>query len=339
MRFLLRDLTKSFARIPPYRIKIGFAIPQRFPYSRVMASTRIRVYDVITMFENEPGYFAELYKPWRKYDIVIFQKFFDEEAYGLAVNLKDKGARIVLDVNVNYYDRYSRLIKDMQRSNIMRFTEIADAVITPSSYIKGYIKKIFPDKYVETTYEYIPDFKAKKEMNMSVNCLVWMGYSGKAKEVLLIKNVMKRLRETYDYQLILICDRDPKISVDGLNVRFMKYRKNDYFIRLLKGDIFISPRDLNETYNLGHSFTRIGIPMCAGIPVIASAVPSYIGSPAILIDSLDEEEWYKNLRRLFDSFSLRQDLSQMGIAYVKNNYSYDAVRAQYIDLFRKLSSD
>lgn len=339
--FLIKEFLKSF--VFSHKKRVGFILDV-FPspyYGKIMASARLRAYDVINNFQNSPDYFLELYKPWKSYDIVIFQKKFDTRALQLAQKLKKKMAKIVLDINVNYYDTTAFTADEMHQYNqIMQFTRIADGIITSTKYIESYAKKLFPEKKIICIPENITDDlfsirKETKEKNDTLK-LIYVGYGVKAIEILSIKNVLEELHKNCNFSLILICDKDPKVSINGIRIKFIKYRQRNIYKQMLEGDIFIAPRDLSNPYNLGHSFTKIGYPMSVGIPVIASKVPSYIGSPALLCES--KADWYDNLSLLLKDRQRREAIGKDGIAYCKENFSKPVITKKYLSFFDAITN-
>jgi len=338
--FLFREFLKLF--VFSKKIRVGFVLcvfPSPY-YGRIMASARLRAYDVINNFNNDENYFLELYKPWKKYDIVIFQKKFDNEALKLAKKLKLKGTKVVLDINVNYYDK-SALEKTSLCMNkqIIEFTKVADSIISSSEYLKNYIRKMFPEKKIAYIPENITDnfFLAKKKIKEKEDNLklIYVGYAIKAKEILNIRNVLRSLRKTHNFNIVFICERNPEISINGIETEFIKYKQRKIHKQMSEGDIFIAPRNLNDSYNLGHSFTKIGYPMSVGIPIVASKIPSYEKSPALLCEN--KEEWKNRLEELLSNFELRKKIGNLGIEFCKSNYSSKSIKRQYIDFFEEVN--
>ncbi len=339
--FLLREFLKSF--IISRKKRIGFVLsvwPTPY-YGRIMASTRLRAYDVINNFQSSDEYFVELYKPWKHYDIVIFQKKFDEQALQLAKKLKKQGVKIILDINVNYYDKTILGVLNQDESanhpKILRFTETADGVITSTDYIQDYAKRFFPEKPIVCIPENISDtFFSVKKMALANRPLklLYVGYAVKAPEILDIQEVLQKLRQKHDFSLLLICEKNPRLSIPGIDVAYRPYQQKHIHEQMLDGDIFIAPRDLTQSYNLGHSFTKIGYPMSIGLPVIASEVPSYVGSPAILCKN--KADWYNNLDFLLGEAAKRAALGIGGVAYCREHFSASVTKERYARFFQKL---
>ena len=124
MKYLLKSYC-PFGRTQP-KLKVGFIIPSYRNYSRVMPSTRIRVYDIIEAFKKHSDYKLSIYNRFNKFDVVIFQKLFNEKSYQKAVQLKEKGTEIILDINVNYYDKSSNKISQQQYETILKFTTVEE---------------------------------------------------------------------------------------------------------------------------------------------------------------------------------------------------------------------
>lgn len=326
--FLWQEFLKSF--IPPTKKKrVGFVldiIP--LPYTWVMASTRIRVYDVILHFTNDREFSLELYRPWRKYDIVIFQKAFQPWHIALAKRLKKRGVKIVLDLNTTVFTT---------NPTVQNFIHFTDCLLVSSPYLLREAKKTFPNHSVTLIEEHIPDlaFTQRKNVLSTPTVLVYAGYALKATEILTIKQVLQNFRKGKNFSLLFICEKDPKISIPGIICKFIKYQQQIIYTQLLLGDIFIAPRNLTDTKNLGHSFTKIGIPMAVGLPVIASPVPAYQDSPALL--SSTETEWYQNLKLLFENVEKRESLSEAGTSYCRKWYATTNIMLNYRDLFSMLT--
>lgn len=338
--FLLQDFLH---RLDSKKTKVGFCIsgvPK--PYNKAMASTRLRVYDIIKHLNQTIEFSAELYKGWKKgsYDIVIFQKYFNYKAYNLATELKKKGTKIILDINVNYYEQSNAgFVKEDQRKDVFSFTKITDGIITTTKYLEYNITKYFPTKNIITIPENINEiFFGKRKMHRKKEAikLLYVGYAVKASEILIIKDILEDLGERYNLQMLFICDKNPKIEFENLQSTFIKYMQNRIRLPLMEGDIKIAPRDLEDPYNRAHSFTKIGYPMAVGIPVIASPVDSYKNSPAILCSS--KEEWETNLEKLIMDHEYREELSIKGVEYCKN-FSLQKIGKIYEAYLAQIMSD
>ena len=339
MLFLVQELFKSFVFFSRKK-RIGFVFEGKpLPYNAIMASTRLRVYDVILSFAHSSAYFLEMYKPWKTYDVVIFQKKFDAQAFELATRLKQRGTKIVLDINVNYFDpSWLDETTMYQHEDIKRFVEMVDAVIVTTDFLKNYLSERYPILPVYTIEESIPnkfiEFLYHNPMTDRV-VFVYNGYAVKASEVLLIRDVLERLATEHALTYLFICEKDPKITFRHIETVFVPFDQAQNEKQLARGHIFLSPRDLSNPYNLGHSFTKVGTPMAVGLPVVASPISSYRGSPAILIDDFGDG-WYRELKRLITDRAYFEDLSRHGKHFCRDHFSPAVIKKKYQVLFESL---
>jgi glycosyltransferase involved in cell wall biosynthesis len=320
--------------------RIGFVFSGTFlPYDKVIPSTRLRVYDVIRAFNNSDRFTLEVYRPWRKYDAVIFQKTFDEKAFRLALRLK-KTTKIVLDINVNYFDHtWMKKGELNQNKNICRFMTLTDHLLVSTNYLKQYILPLHSTTPITVIEENIPDkyllAKPPQVINQHVT-FVYNGYSIKTKDLQLLQHVLTRLANIFDVSYLFVCEKKPSISFTGVQTKFIKhsYKINEEHLAL--GQICLAPRDLNDSYNLGHSFTKIGLPMAVGIPVVASPIPSYTGSPAILVNDFGDA-WEYEITKLITDRSYYNEIAARGRTYCAKNYSIKIIAEKYNDLFSSLA--
>jgi len=326
------------------RIKIGFIIEDwPLPYFYASASVRLRVYDVIRFLKGYDDIIAELYKPWKKYDAVFFQKR-DEKAFRTAEKLKSKGTKIILDINANIFDKslyglgFFKKFNDSYFENIIKFGNLADYIAVTSPYLKDISEKKFGNKVIFLPENISDLFFIEKKVvpkKRDVVRFIYVGYASKANQLYLIKDTLARLATKYNLEYIMICDRNPHIRIPGIQFKYIPFQYKVIQKQILLGDIFLAPRDMNDHYNLGHSFTKIGLPMSVGIPVIASPIPAYQQSPAILIDTFDTQ-WDNAIENLINNSYDYRNLSLAGIAFCKKNFSVATTRKKYIDFFSSI---
>ncbi len=307
-------------------------------YNNLYANIRLRVNDLIYYSLYNKDINIRFLNPLSKYDIIVFEKNFSKKAYLIASKYKNMGKKIIFDVNVNYFDSKSNYIKKQQRKGVLNFIKMTDMIITTTEYIKNYIV----DNKIFSKVEYIPEiisdhfFNVKKKHYDKNNInLLYVGYAVKAIQLEIIKKEIESLNKRYGLKLILISEKPPKLNIK-VPKTFIKYNQYNLPMDITKGDIFVAPRDLTESYNLGHSITKIGYPMAVGLPVVASPIPSYLKSPALIC--YNHENWYENLEKLINDCALRSKLGNEGINYCKKNFSKNIIMAKYIETFKKTLS-
>lgn len=316
-------------------MRVGFYVNSADPYETCMASTRIRVYDVIKFFLSKTNIVSEIHTKYHSYDVVIFQKCFQDEHIELAKALSKKGINVLFDINVNYVHLEGlakQYVKTKQKENVLRMLEVSDVIITSSETLSDIYSKYHNS--VVTIEENIENrfFEVNKHYESKDNVvLLYCGYAIKAKEILLIKEVLVKLYEQFSIRMLYICEEDPKINI--IPYEFLKYNHSNLPSLLVKGDIKIAPRDLSNSYNWGHSFSKVAYPMSVGIPAVASPVPSYLGRNVVICNN--DQEWYIALERLICSIDERERQGQSG-KYITKQFSIDAVGNRYLNLFKEL---
>lgn len=327
--------------MPQKKKKIGFIIEGwPLPYEYVTASVRLRVYDVIQLFINDTRFSLELYRPWKQYDAVIFLKR-DSRALLKAKKLKATGTKIILDVNAHIFDRslYGKgFFKNFDQNyfdTVSEFARFADAITVTSPYLLEKIGDLFGFEKVFLLPENIRienRCQEKADGNNDSLRFVYIGYSSKVNQIALLADQFQQLSKKYTLHYTLICERDPKLSIPGITFSYIPFRSRTLHQKVFFGDIFLSPRDTSDAYNLGHSFTKIGLPMSLGIPVIASPLPAYQDSPAILIESLNDT-WIEAILRLATDTGFYREKSDEGIRFCQNNFSPEVIYKKYTDFF------
>jgi glycosyltransferase involved in cell wall biosynthesis len=322
------------------RSKIGFLYDEmHLGESQVSASTRIRVFDVIKMFKFSFVWDFEVYQQGKDYDVVVFQKTFSDSSRNIAIFEKEKGTTIVYDININLLDlnddfmscfpfaEKDRVLKQIETVKFM--LNVSDYVITPTNFLKELYEKYNCNTFcIEESIDVTKKNRAlSKQGNKMIN-LCYIGYSVKAKELLLIENALRNICKDPNVQLCCICEKEPQISLEHLFIKYDQSRINEIISQM---DVKVAPRDLRNKYNLGHAFTKIGLPMSCGLPVVASAVPSYLNTPAIIANN--EKDWENKLRALIDDVNLRIYYGDMGRNFVQSLFSRKLIKKKYKSFF------
>jgi glycosyltransferase involved in cell wall biosynthesis len=315
--------------------RIGFIIETISSYSEAMASTRLRCYDVIK-FLNKNGIVAELYNNNHLYDIIIFQKCFKKHHKELAEQLKNEGTIVILDININIievdnkcdiFNDAMEIERKKQCVDVKEMVKIVDHVLVSSSALlnvySNWHKSVFCiEENVANCF-----FKCKKKHINNKVRLLYQGYAIKAKELLLIQDVLVRLHSEFNIKILFISDFDPMLDI--IPYDFLQYDQFKLPEQILNADIKIAPRKLDNLYNQGHSFNKVAYPMAVGLPAVASPVPSYLNREVCICCSSDE--WYLTLKSLILNYELRNYIGRRGRDFIKKNFSMKKIGKEYID--------
>ena len=241
------------------------------------------------------GIHYELYRPFRKYDAVVFLKSMNRECVALCKKLNAKGIKTIFDLNVDYVTPAQgvEFYKDMMptsklRAQAMEMISLCSAVICDSSHIHNSVKNL--SRMSQTLTDNIRDDLIKPNgvyaQNEKVR-VVWCGQACKAFELLAIKDVLLK----YSNKIDLVLVTGPRSQMDRiyepyrselysmlnrLGAIIIPYENVEHLMRVYdQGGVFISPRFLDNTYNMGHTEWKITLPMARGLFVVCSEQPSY----------------------------------------------------------------
>jgi glycosyltransferase involved in cell wall biosynthesis len=289
----------------------------------------------------------EMYRTGRRYDVVVFAKAMDASAQREAERARARGAKVIFDANVNYYEVWgeydlprTRPTGEQQR-DALAMTRLADWVVADSSYLLEVVRK------VNERASWIPDnvdtrlFRPRRRASAARQIrLVWCGVASKARPLLAIREALAGLDGT---ELLVVSDDRPA-EVDELaasiTTRFVRFGLRRYARTLRSCHIIISPKRLVNGYELGHSEWKITLGMAAGLPAVASPQRSYVeaieqGGGGIVADGVDQ--WREALERLSTDTRLRAELGSRAVQTVRERYSTEVVAPRYLEVLRSLT--
>jgi glycosyltransferase involved in cell wall biosynthesis len=285
-----------------------------------------------------------MYRPGRRYDVVVFVKAMDDRARLERERAQAAGAKTVFDANVNYYEIWgdyhlpNTKPTEEQRFAAIEMTEHAYAVVADSTYILGIVKKL------NDRVTWVPDnvdlrlFRRPREHRPGAPVrIVWSGRSAKAQPLALLAQLGDALR---GFELLVVSDREPP-ELDELRAvlptAFERFDLPRYARTLRTSDVIISPKRLVNGYELGHSEWKITLGMAAGLPAVASPQISYTealaGGGGIVADS--PEDWIAALDVLRDA-GRRAEIGARARATVEQRYSTPVVARRYGDFLLSL---
>ena len=325
-RFILHDLLKVFKKC-----EIAFYIEDRRPYDSVLPSVRMRCHDILNFLEQE-GMNIEIYKPYKKYKVVIFTKVRGDKAVSLARKLHAEGTIVISDNYCEYLTDETRA-DDWERRNILDILKVSDYAFVYSKtqyeqFSKYHNKVMVMEECVHESY-------FEKQIAYTEQTEVTLLYSGYAHNALYVKeiaDVIVRLQEEYGCHLLFLCEKDPEFT--EFCYTYEKYDQNRITEQLRKGDIMIAPRTMKGIEKMAHTLSKVAGPMAMGLPAVASPIPSYLGTPVVIC--YDNEEWYKALKKLICDTAYRRALGEKSREYIYSNYSRQVIGRQYKEFLKRL---
>ena len=303
----------------------------------------------------------EVYKPWRRYDALIFLKSMGVNARKLSQKYLDREKPVIFDANVNYYDsigvsHYDGMLPtETQCRDAVSITEQASGVIADSKYISERCKSMnkvvrwIPDN-VETSLTH-PLLKSRLAGPIR---LVWSGVPVKLFELLKIENQLRQYAKYYDLNLITTDltslsrwrkeyrVRFEKLLAD-INAHVTPYTDiSSLFDIYSNSDVVLAPRFLDNSYNLGHTEWKITLAMACGCVALASPVPSYCdvqkvshGDEVMLCSS--EEEWSAAFDGLVNH-GVGIDRRHRAYQIVDQHYSSRVIAEKHVDYIKEVMS-
>jgi glycosyltransferase involved in cell wall biosynthesis len=280
---------------------------------------------------------SELYKPTRRYDVVVFVKAMDDRARAEAARVQERGGKVVFDANVNYYEVWgdydlpgTEPTAEQQRY-AREMTSAADAVVADSSAILDVVRTL------NRRSEWIPDnvdlhvFRPRRPHRERRLRLIWSGRSHKARPLSLLREPLASLPGA---ELVVVSDAPPPELDELRDVATISYKEFSLrgYARALRGsDVIVSPKRLVNAYELGHSEWKITLGMAVGLPAVASPQRSYKeaieahGGGSI---AESPEEWQSAFEELL-SPARRQELGDRARRTVVERYSTPVVARRY----------
>lgn len=305
----------------------------------------------------------EFYRPWRGYDAVVFVKSMGGGPAGLARRLKGKGVAILFDANVDYFSEpqgreyYQGMFPDaVQRADAQEMLALADGVIADSEFIASKCSAIngtvmwIPDN---VNMGLLPDVKETSVFDKAGRLkLLWCGESVKMFDLLEVQEILSALSGRVLLRIITN-DRSagkrwaPDIRsrfddmISALQVEYVDYAGVQQLLsQYSEGGVFISPRMLDNNYNLGHTEWKITLPMSCGITVLCSPVPSYItvserSSGKCVRICRTKNDWRLAIEDIFEG-KWGRGISGDAADVVRKYYSTEVVARSHLDFVMRV---
>lgn len=239
----------------------------------------------------------ELYRPWRRYQAVVFLKSMNRESIALQRVLRRQGTKTVFDANVDYFSEavgtffYEGMAPSKeQQANARQMAEVCDGVMADSSHIAEVVRQINGNTATITDNvldRLVTDGSGWRPEEGKPLELVWCGQAVKLFELLAVREVLSAWRDRILLKIItnsLEYTRKwypPYLEEFGALLQTLPHRIVPFTsIEALmtiydQGGVFISPRFLDNSYNLGHTEWKITLPMARGRVVLCNPQPSY----------------------------------------------------------------
>lgn len=286
-------------------IRVGFIIGHQLREIRLLHPNRVTggglglmrfgwIAEKVNADPSNP-LFYELYRPWRRYDALVFLKAMDERCQSLAARHQQRGARMLFDPNVNFYEEFGTYYFEGMRTGpnlktqAETMTRMADAVIADSPYLAKvcarYHHRIewIPDN---VDVSRVPPYRPWRPSGSRVPVL-WSGQAHKMFEFLAIEQVLWKYKDRLELILVTngleAIERCHEPVRDGLRRllhaiphRVIPYESVEKLWDVYaQGGICMAPRFLDNAYNMGHTEWKITLAMACGRIAVCHPLSSY----------------------------------------------------------------
>ncbi len=340
--------------------KIGWIVdssPSRilkWPWQDFSSVGKIRFEGIAQEMTRQGAFANELYRPWVNYDAVVFVKMMNPSCQSLAKKLKQKGVRVIFDANVNYYESWGDYVipgtkpSAEQTHNAEQMSREADLVVADSLYLQGLCSKynantVWVPDAVDT--DLFSPFYGKRDISDKLR-LIWSGVGKKAQALELIEPLLEKYAEEIELRVVTSPDIQSNPWPNVLKrlaeknlVLIEKFHYANFPNQLRAAEVIISPRGLENAYEMAHTEYKIALGMSAGLAVLASPQPAYVEA----LKNTDAgwicenaAQWEEKLVYLIGH---RGDLEQMGRnarGRVIKEYSIPVVAQRYADALRRV---
>jgi hypothetical protein len=306
----------------------------------------------------------ELYRPGRQYQAIVFLKSFDDDCLHFARRIRHQGGRVIFEINVNYCENsgpsYFKGIGPTpdQTSRALEMTRECDAVITASSWLQQKYGAInantiwIPDN---VNFDIVPPFHDWRRTQGHALPLLWCGQAEKLFELLAIADTLQQYRK--HIKLVLMTNNLNYLTrvnepyrtqlrnlLSLLKVEILPYVDLEGWLQLCaQGGVTISPRFLDNAYNLGHTEWKLALPMSCGRMALASPLKSYarvaeLGGGHGLWICHQPDDWSQSLETLLtDHVDWRLE-QQTARTVIQKHYSSNVIALQHRDYVQYLLS-
>ena len=197
------------------------------------------------------------------------------------------------------------------------------------------------DDYVNTVFDVKKDIKRDGKLKLG-----YYGTLTHSKDLFLIKDVILKLKEKYDFDFEVIggFNADDNICEDWYDAVELPSNNMCFEVfmpwlsKVANWDVALVPLE-NSKFNLGKSELKYIELAVLGIPGVYSDMPVYNDVVKDGVNGLlakDTEEWVLKIEKLLLDLSLRESIRKNALEDVLKNYSLDDVVSMWDELFSKL---
>lgn len=313
-------------------------------------SSRLRCFLPCQYLRNR-GWSCELFNPKNidRYQLVVFQKTYDEENIALAKSLKSRGVKTVFDLCDNLFVYPDTT--DSQRAKLLnKMIDVVDVVSVSTPEVEKLIQskktRVIDDAIDEPQINSLINFcfERKDYFNNSAEKqfkVVWYGSAGLENppyglvDLPRVLPFLEQLHSKLPVSLTVISSSETlfKKYVNGVSfpVKYYNWKKTIFQYLFKQHDVCIIPININP-FTICKSNNRLILSLLLGVPVIADKIPSYEEFREFMLFS----DWQNSLYTYATNQELRDRHITQAKEYISRKYNKDRVISQWSSLFQTL---
>lgn len=235
----------------------------------------------------------------------------------------------------NYSESNARFHRLKAYWKVKKVIRWADQVSAGNAYLRDYALQFNPNvTIIPTTVDMINVHNQQTDYDAEPVVIGWTGTHTTMAYLNYLEPLFQKLEKRYPFQFLVISNQAPDLQLASL--RYLPWNKTTEIDDLAKIQIGIMPLEPTPWSEGKCGFKGLQY-MALGIPAVLSPVGVnkeiiHHGVNGFLCDSLDE--WENVLVQLIENAELRKTIGQKGKESVKKHYSTQALRTNYLNLFK-----
>jgi len=168
--------------------------------------------------------------------------------------------------------------------------------------------------------------------------ILWQGFPEHLPRMDILQPIVRRLAKELKKKIILMYHTRMLPKSRG-SVRYRPWTAHNWERVLVKSDIGVEIKSLDDAHLQRKPSTKILTYMAAGLPVVCT--PS--AADRLVIEhgktgyfACTDEEWYTYLKALAENPGFRQQMGQAGREYVSRHFNIPKIAQKYLDFFDAL---
>lgn len=300
----------------------------------------------------------ELYRPWRRYDAVVFLKSMGPVCERFMERLRREGTRILFEANVDYYTEApaANLPEELaptseQKRAAVAMTAGADGVLASSRRLAEICSGWTRDgrAAVPVADNILPRLVPGVELGSGREDgrlrLWWSGMPAKLYDFLLIREVLEKLPVhvhwvTGDWKRAIAEwpgeRREEFLKLLGrVKHTFHEFTGIPDLLRLYRqgGGAIVSPRYLDSPYNHSHTEWKLTLGLACGLSGLGSPLPSYVDAAEVAEGQLQicktTADWEEGLRRLIGDVAGARKVAEEGAQKILHRYGTPQIAGEH----------